>query len=113
MGTKEIHFRVPKEMWDRFVAVLPGNGERTTFLRRAVGVAIDWGARLEEVRKGIDNHLKEVIEDEKIDRSDWEIPVGVGLEHIPHPLGGRKKTGSGRDSDLEEGTPTSGDEGER
>ena len=38
--TKTIHFKLPKETYERFLRLFPGHGERSNFLRLMIAYAI-------------------------------------------------------------------------
>jgi len=53
---KGIFFEIPESVWEQFIRVLPGRGERTAFLRAIIYKVVDTGKAFElsdEVKKEI------------------------------------------------------------
>ncbi len=63
---KDIHFRLPRSVWGKWVQVMPGHGRRTEFLRQAVGIAIRLAPDREQLKLTELEALKEII-DEQLD----------------------------------------------
>src|SRR4030042_2519357 len=74
---KEIHFKLPQTMWERFVQTYPETGARASFLRKAIGVAIECG----EEKRRMDDMIEQKIR-RLIDGGNGEIERGgrVGSE---------------------------------
>lgn len=66
---KDIHFRLPRAVWGKWVQAMPYPGQRTDFLRQAVGVAIRFAPDRDQLKQVELTALKEVI-DEQSDQSD-------------------------------------------
>lgn len=62
MKPKEITFRLPYTVWEEFTKAFPRQGEKSDFLRRAVGVGIKFRKREEVVVKEL---LKVMLREEE------------------------------------------------
>ena len=66
MKPKEITFRLPPSVWEAFTRAFPEQGEKSRFLRRAVGVGIRFKEREGEVVKEL---IRVMIREEESDES--------------------------------------------
>lgn len=53
METKQIHFRVPLELYESFIRLFPGQGERSAFLRGAVERATQKGEAMKKAKEAL------------------------------------------------------------
>ncbi len=90
---KDIHFRLPRSVWGKWVQVMPGHGRRTEFLRQAVGVAIRLAPDREQLKLTELEALKEII-DEQLDQSDRLGPKRIDLLGLHKQIEEGKGTGS-------------------
>ncbi len=51
MKPKEVTVRLPPSVWEAFTRAFPAQGEKSRFLRKAIGVGIRFKEREEEVVK--------------------------------------------------------------
>ena len=66
MKPKEITFRLPPSVWEAFTRAFPAQGDKSRFLRKAVGVGIRFKGREREVVKEL---IKVMVEEEEKDES--------------------------------------------
>jgi len=62
MKPKEITFRLPYTVWEQFTKAFPASGEKTQFLRKAVGV----GIRFKERERKVVRELYKVMVEEEV-----------------------------------------------
>ncbi|KKN39821.1 hypothetical protein LCGC14_0739330 [marine sediment metagenome] len=65
---KEITFRLPPSMWEAFTRAFPAQGDKSRFLRKAVGVGIRFKGREREVVKELIRVM--IGEEEKEEEND-------------------------------------------
>ena len=60
--SKEVHFRLPLAVWELWVQVMPGYGERTAFIRQAVSLAIRTAKWRDEYSGRTTEAIKELLD---------------------------------------------------
>ena len=63
MKPKEITFRLPPSVWEAFTRAFSAQGDKSRFLRKAVGVGIKFKGREREVVKELIRVM--IVEEEK------------------------------------------------
>jgi hypothetical protein len=64
-SVKTINFKLPKHMYERFVRIFPGHGERSTFLRKVVAHAINLREEKDHYTNLVKEEVRKDFEDEK------------------------------------------------